>query len=300
MRTHFTAFRFDGMGVMFQPCHMSTQPDRGNSSQAISRRTAVSRGVLAAAFVSRLPDLCGAEPEGSAWRQLPLIAGGKVDANWIHVGWGEFVVEDGMLRTECDARGLGLLVYKQERIGNCEVRVVFKAKEAKSNAGVYVRMADGILEQVGKPGAEFDRSSGKISKESMEKVKASAEREEGPWYAVHNGYEIQIADGGDPLHRTGSIYSLAPSSSAPKQGGEWRTMIITLTGDQILVDLDGQRASSLDLGSPNLPPRKQWHEPKREPKRPATGYLGLQNHDPGDVVWFKEVSVRPLPARNAK
>jgi hypothetical protein len=24
------------------------------------------------------------------------------------------------------------------------------------------------------------------------------------------------------------------------------------------------------------------------------GYLGLQNHDPGDVVTFKEVSVRPL------
>ena len=29
--------------------------------------------------------------------------------------------------------------------------------------------------------------------------------------------------------------------------------------------------------------------------RPATGYIGLQNHDPGDVVWFKEISVRPLP-----
>jgi hypothetical protein len=28
--------------------------------------------------------------------------------------------------------------------------------------------------------------------------------------------------------------------------------------------------------------------------RPETGYIGLQNHDPGDEVWFKEVSVRPL------
>jgi hypothetical protein len=26
----------------------------------------------------------------------------------------------------------------------------------------------------------------------------------------------------------------------------------------------------------------------------------IQNHDPGDVVWFKEVSVRPPPDSSAK
>jgi len=41
-------------------------------------------------------------------------------------------------------------------------------------------------------------------------------------------------------------------------------------------------------------PRKHWFEPIRQRKRPTLGYLGLQNHDPGDVVWFEEVSVRPL------
>ena len=73
-------------------------------------------------------------------------------------------------------------------------------------------------------------------------------------------------------------------------------MAITLGGDKISVDLDGQHATDFDSGRPDLPPRKQRHEPKREPKRPEAGYLGLQTHDPGDVVWFKEVSVRPLPA----
>jgi len=56
--------------------------------------------------------------------------------------------------------------------------------------------------------------------------------------------------------------------------------------------VDGDRASAFNPRASDLPPRKQWHEPKREPKRPVEGYLGLQNHDPGDVVWFKEVSVR--------
>ena len=37
---------------------------------------------------------------------------------------------------------------------------------------------------------------------------------------------------------------------------------------------------------------RKWFEPTREPKRPKTGFIGLQNHDPGDIVYFKEVSVR--------
>jgi hypothetical protein len=125
-------------------------------------------------------------------------------------------------------------------------------------------------------------------------------REEGPWFAVHHGYEVQITDAGDPLHRTGSIYSLAPSSAvSPKRPEEWKTMIITLEGRRISVDLDGQRVTNFVSASPDVPPAKQWYEPKREPIRPETGYLGLQNHDPGDIVWFREVSVRPLRTSSA-
>jgi hypothetical protein len=192
-------------------------------------------------------------------------------------------------------------VYKKERLGDCQIRVVFKTRDTNSNSGVYVRIDDGVLGQVGKPGAAFDRdASGKPSAESMEKMKASAEREEGPWFAVHRGYEVQIAGGGDSWHRTGAIYSLAPSSVVSKKPGEWTTMLITLDGDRISVDLDGQRTTNFDSASTDVPPRKQWHEPKREPKRSRAGYIGLQNHDPGDIVWFKEISVRPLATARTK
>ncbi|HKQ39375.1 MAG TPA: DUF1080 domain-containing protein [Verrucomicrobiae bacterium] len=240
----------------------------------------------------------GAEKD---WRALPLIQNGKVHPNWGHTGWGEFVVEGDTLRTECDPRGLGLLVYKKEKFGNCQIRVVFKTKDERSNSGVYVRIADGILKEIGKHGPTFDRDpSGKISDESMTKAKAAAEREEGPWFAVHRGYEVQIAGGGDTWHRTGAIYSLAQSTVTSKKPGAWQTMLITFEGSRILVDLDGQRSTTFDSNSADLPPRKQWHEPKREPKRPESGYIGLQNHDPGDIVWFKEISVRPLPAAKKK
>ena len=246
----------------------------------------------------------GAETKAeTGWRALPLIANGKVDEGWVHVGWGGFVVEDGSLRTDCDPKGLGLLIYKKEKFGNCQLRVLFKTKEAKSNAGVYVRIADGILKQVSQPGAAFDRSAdGKISEESMKNMMKTSEREEGPWFAVHRGYEVQIMDAADELHRTGAIYSLAPSSATSgKAPGEWKTMIITLAGNRIFVDLEGKRVTSFNPDSLGVsPPDRKWFEPKREAKRPEAGYIGLQNHDPGDVVWFREVSVRPLPDSLAK
>lgn len=265
------------------------------SSPATRGRLAARFAVLAlTSAVAALNPARGANPV--AWRSLPLIENGVIAPGWVQIGWGGFVVDEGTLRTECDPRGLGLLVFRAERFGDCQLRVVFKAKEAKSNAGVYVRLADGILAQASTPGAAFVRdAAGKISPASAERMKASAEREEGPWFAVHQGYEVQIMDRGDPLHRTGAIYSLAPSASAAARPGEWRTLMITLDGERIGVEIDGKRVTDFDAARADLPARQQWYEPKREPKRPRAGYLGLQNHDPGDVVWFKEVSVRPLP-----
>jgi len=229
------------------------------------------------------------------WRPLPLIDSGKVDPRWVHVGWGQLSVDDGSLRTDNDPRGLGVLVYREEKLGDCQIRVVFKTRDARSNSGIFVRIADGILEQAGHPGASFDRSGGGISEASGRSMMESSEREEGTWFAVHRGYEVQIMDAGDGFHRTGAIYSLAASSGAPeRQPGEWRTMVITLEGKRISVEVDGRPVTSFDPGSPDIPPRREWYEPKREPERPGAGYIGLQTHDPGEVVWFREVSVRPL------
>lgn len=233
----------------------------------------------------------------TTWRALPLTADGQIHPDWAHTGWGGFSIDDGALRTDCDPRGLGLLVYRRETFGDCQIRIVFRSKDAASNAGVYVRIADGILDQLGKTGPAFERdAAGRPSDTSMRAVQAAAARGEGPWFAVHHGYEIQITEAADPFHRTGAVYSLAPATgTSGKPPGEWKTMIITLAGNILHVDLDGQRVTAFDPASPEIPPQKQWYEPRREPARPIKGYIGLQNHDPGDVVWFKEISVRPLP-----
>ncbi|HJS09620.1 MAG TPA: DUF1080 domain-containing protein [Pirellulales bacterium] len=231
-----------------------------------------------------------------SWRTLPLVENGKVATDWQHVGFGKLVVDGDAVRTECDERGLGLAVWTKEKLGNCQIRVVFRTKDERSNAGVIVRLDDGVLDWVGKdsPAVSRDRE-GKLSAEMINRMKDASEKEQGAWYAVHHGYEVQICDTGDAMHRTGAIYSLAGAAAVDKaKPGQWRTMLITLDGNLVKVELDGKPLAMFDPASKDVPPRKIWHEPKREHPRPQAGYVGLQTHDPGDVVWFKEVSVRPL------
>jgi hypothetical protein len=229
------------------------------------------------------------------WRALPLVEDGKLADGWKHVGFGKLVVDGEAVRTECDERGLGLAVWTKEKLGNCQIRVVFRTKDARSNAGLIVRLDDGVLDWTGKDSPAVKRdANGKLSPDMIDVMKMASEAEQGAWYAVHHGYEVQICDTGDALHRTGAVYSLARAAEADKPKGEWRTMIITLDGNVVRVELDGKQLTTFDPAGKDVPPRKQWHEPKREHRRPETGYIGLQTHDPGDEVWFKEVSVRPL------
>jgi len=226
--------------------------------------------------------------ENDTWRIIPLIQDGKVAPGWQHAGGGEMKVEEDYLVTHPDELDLGMLVYTKEKLGNCQIRIVYRTKDARSNAGVHIRIDDGILKWVDKKPPRLRGDGGA--------QQAAAEKNQWGWYAVHRGYEVQIADGGGPLGRTGAIYSLAPSSFEPpeRHSAKWRTMVITLDGNKVRVEQDGKLLSTFDPHAKDLPQRQQWYQPKREPARPESGYIALQTHDPGDVVHFREVAVRPL------
>ena len=204
--------------------------------------TLISAGLVAAALPCSAAD----------WK--PLF-NGKDLTGWEHVGPGKLVVEDGTLKTE---GGMGLLYYKQEKFGNCTIRVVFKTEsEPGANSGVYIRM----------PEAPKD-----------------------PWYGVHFGYEVQIDGRADDWHATGAIYSLAKvEKRVQKPRGEWNTMEIQLKGPETIVTLNGVVINDFKQDGP-VPERKMWFEPVRGP-RADVGYIGLQNHDGKSLVVFKEISV---------
>lgn len=193
------------------------------------------------------------------WR--PLFNGRDL-TGWKHVGKGGMLIEDGMIRGK---GGMGLLYYTKEKFGNCTIRVVYKMQKENSNAGVFIRIPIEPHEE---------------------------------WMPVFYGYEVQIdnhpeTSNEDDYHVTGTLYSLTKPLAKPgKPGPEWNTMEITLDGPRTIVTVNGRKVTDYKEGDP-VPARKFDFEPHHG-RRPDAGYIGLQNHGENDVVYFREVAVKPL------
>ena len=69
-------------------------------------------------------------------------------------------------------------------------------------------------------------------------------------------------------------------------------MEIILDGPHTIVQVNGVKVTNYTEGEP-VPERKFDFEPYHG-LRPDSGYIGLQNHGDNDIVYFKEVSVKPL------
>lgn len=205
-------------------------------------------GVLFAGHVAAAdpaaPPMFGqsAKPLPRVEKGFKRILNGKDTNGWQMAGPGKFVLmPDGSIGA---TGGMGMLWYNKEQLKNFVLRADWKAEKPSSNSGIFVRFPD--------PGND-------------------------PWVAVNKGYEIQIADSYDPLHRTGSVYTFAEAKPAlTKPNGEWNTMEITAVGKHYTIKVNGVTTSEYDGD------------------RSTEGFVGLQNHSDGDKVWFRNVRVKKL------
>ena len=184
----------------------------------------------------------------------PLYNGENLDG-WEHVGPGNFIIEDGILKSQ---GGMGLLWFTGQKFSNVTLRVVYKGAD-KNNAGVFIRIPEKPTEA---------------------------------WMPVHKGYEVQIDDREDEWHKTGVLYSLTKAKASPGKPGEWNTMEITLKGDRTIVHVNGVLVTDFTEGD-TVPKKTLEYEPDRGP-RPEIGYIGIQNHGDKDVIEFKEVSYKKI------
>jgi len=187
----------------------------------------------------------------------PLGTGGL--DGWQMAGFGGFIELGANIIETVD--GIGLLWYTKQQFGDFILRVDWRASFPDDNSGVFVRFP-----ALGSSDPANDWKP-----------------------AVNQGYEIQIDDTGknpdvnpptfgDPLHITGSVYTLAPATSvASKSIGQWNTYEITAKGNKITVVLNGQQVSQLPNGN-------------RSPK----GFIGLQNHHFGSRVQFRNIRIKTL------
>lgn len=168
---------------------------------------------------------------------------GKDMSGWRMAGKGNFTVEDGALVTH---DGMGMLWYEARKFGNFTLQVEWKVNAKCDNSGVFVRFPD---------------------------------KSDDPWYAVKNGYEIQIDDCDKKglMFQTGSVYSFHPAAKiASKPAGEWNRYEITVEGQHYTVVLNGEKVNEF------------------EGERGREGYIGLQNHDPTSRVSFRRVRVKEI------
>ena len=199
-----------------------------------------------------------------ARKSLPVEAGFRTIGNggldgWQMAGSGGFMELGNNIIETID--GIGLLWYTREQFANFILRVDWRATYPDDNSGIFIRFP----------------ALGNTDPANDWKL------------AVDQGYEIQIDDTGknpdvnpptlgDPLHVTGSVYTLAPATKvASRPLGQWNAYEIQAKGNDVTVTLNGQLVSTLKNGN-----------------RPQQGYIGLQNHHFGSRVQFRNIRIQPI------
>ncbi|HEY3266160.1 MAG TPA: DUF1080 domain-containing protein [Armatimonadota bacterium] len=203
-----------------------------------------------AAIAQTAPAL--AKPEwGAKATPLPRVERGftrilnaKNLDGWMQCGPGRLErLDDGSIISR---GGMGMLWYAKEQYKDFILRLDFKCQNETSNSGVFVRFPD--------PGDD-------------------------PWIAVNQGYEVQIDDKQDALHKTGGIYTFGPSTFAPsKPYGEWNSYEIKVVGQHYSIKINGKSTCEFDGN------------------RSTQGYVGVQNHSDRDQVAFRNIRVKKLSA----
>jgi len=198
----------------------------------------------------------------------PLFTGSR--QGWQMSGGGDFLTLFGSI-LEARPNGLGLLWYTREVFRNFVLKVDWLSFNPTTSIPLPVGRADnsGVLLRFPALNASDPANDWQL--------------------ASNSGYEIQIDDMGynvttnqnfSPLHQTGAVYGLAPSSQiASKPAGQWNTFEIEATGAAIKVTLNGQLVTNYAIPANN--------------RLPQEGHIGLQCHT-GNVQ-FQNVMIRTLP-----
>ena len=93
------------------------------------------------------------------------------------------------------------------------------------------------------------------------------------------GYEAQVENTSSDPQKTGSLYNICKVTEQKIQDDTWWTQDITVQGNHVTIKINGQTVT--DCTDPQ--------------NRYTKGYLALQQHNPGSVVQYRNLMMRPLP-----
>ncbi|HMP06089.1 MAG TPA: DUF1080 domain-containing protein, partial [Lacipirellulaceae bacterium] len=102
-----------------------------------------------------------------------------------------------------------------------------------------------------------------------------------------HGYEAQVNNSQGDWRRTGSLYAIEDVRETPVKDGQWWEYHIIVNGKQITLKVDGQ--TMVDYTEPDDPPQHAGAGRKL-----SSGTIALQAHDPGSVVRYRNIRIKPL------
>ena len=193
---------------------------------------------------------CSLSPEKEGFERILKENDGVYSKHgWNHYGPGYFELdrEAGVLSSY---GGMGLFWYSARKYKDFVLELEYKCSQPKTNSGIFIRVPDLV-------------SSNEY---------------------IYHSFEIQIADSEEGIHKTGAVYDAEPPShDASNATGEWNHYRITLKGNRIQVELNGEEVLDWDA------------EPRGKVKDFANeGYIGLQNHDWDTTVSFRNIYIKEL------
>ncbi len=104
-----------------------------------------------------------------------------------------------------------------------------------------------------------------------------------------HGYEVQVNNSHGDWKRTGSLYDIVNIMENYVPDNEWYTEYIKVEGKRVIIKINDTVV--VDYTEPEHPKR----EGDRVYRVIKSGTFALQGHDPGSVVYYKSIMVKPLP-----
>ena len=102
------------------------------------------------------------------------------------------------------------------------------------------------------------------------------------------GHEIQVNNSHGDWRRTGSVYGVKDTKETYVKDNEWYEEYIKVEGKKITIKINGQTV--VEYTEPD-----DVAEKNKGGRAISSGTFALQGHDPGSVVYYKDIMVKLLP-----
>lgn len=112
------------------------------------------------------------------------------------------------------------------------------------------------------------------------------EYQEDGWPA--KGYEVQVNNSQSDWRRTGSLYAVKDVRETPVGDKEWFEYHIIVKGKDVELKVNGETINKY------TEPENPEHLKDTPGRKIASGTIALQAHDPGSVIRYRNIRIKPL------